>query len=52
MEHKRRQGESLDDHFPDSCLAATASCRGLSIVTRNTREFRNTGVDTVDPWIA
>ncbi len=52
MEHKRRRGESLDDHFPDACLAATAICRGLSIVTRNTREFRNTGVDTVDPWIA
>ena len=50
MEDKRRRGESLDDHVPDAFLAATATVRGLVVVTRNRAEFRNTGVETVDPW--
>ena len=50
MEEKRRRGESLDDHLPDAFLAAAAATRGLAVVTRNTREFRNTGVKVVDPW--
>ncbi len=49
---KRRRGEALDDHVPDAFLAASASTRGLAVVTRNTGEFRNTGVETVDPWTA
>ena len=49
MEAKCRRGESLDDHVPDAFLAAAAS-RRLAVVTRNTGEFRNTGVETVDPW--
>ena len=49
MEDKRRSGESLDDHVPDAFLAAAAATRGLAVVTRNTGEFRNTGVETVDP---
>ena len=52
MEDKRRRGEALDDHVPDAFLAAAAATRGLAVVTRNTREFRNTGVETVDPWTA
>ena len=52
MEDKRRRGESLDDHVPDAFLAAAAATRGLAIVTRNTGEFRNTKVETVDPWTA
>ncbi len=51
MEEKRRRGEPLDDHLSDAFLAAAAASRGLSIVTRNVREFRNTGVDAVDPWV-
>ena len=50
MEEKRRRGEPLDDHVPDAFLAGAAACRGIAIVTRNTGEFRNTGVETVDPW--
>ena len=50
MEEKRRQGEPLDDHLPDAFLAAVAACRGLTVVTRNAGEFRNTGVEVVDPW--
>jgi len=52
MEDKRRRGEALDDHVPDAFLAAAAATRGLAVVTRNTGEFRNTGVETVDPWAA
>ena len=52
MEDKRRRGETLDDHVPDAFLAAAAATRGLAILTRNTGEFRNTGVDVVDPWTA
>ena len=52
MEDKRRRGEALDDHVPDAFLAAAAATRGLAVVTRNTAEFRNTGVETVDPWTA
>ncbi len=50
MENKRRRGETLDDHVPDAFLAAAAATRGLAVVTRNTSEFRNTGIETVDPW--
>ncbi len=52
MEEKRRREESLDDHVPDAFLAAAAASRGLAVVTRNTGEFRNTGVKTVNPWTA
>ena len=50
MEDKRRCGEALDDHVPDAFLAAAAATRGLAVVTRNTGEFRNTGIEIVDPW--
>ncbi len=52
MEDKRRRGEALDDHVPDALLAAAAATRRLAVVTRNASEFRNTGVETVDPWTA
>ena len=52
MEDKRRRGEPLDDHIPDAFLAAAAASRGLVVLTRNTGEFRNTGVESVDPWTA
>ena len=52
VEDKRRRGEPLDAHVPDAFLAAAAAVRGLIIATRNGAEFRNTGVDTVDPWTA
>ena len=50
MEEKRRRGEALEDHLPDAFLAATAARHGLTIVTRNASEFRNTGVEVVNPW--
>jgi predicted nucleic acid-binding protein len=50
MERKRRTGEPLDDHLPDAMIAGMAVRRGLTVVTRNTRDFRNTGAAVVDPW--
>ena len=50
MESKRRRGEPLDSHLPDAMLVGTAIRHGLSIVTRNQRDFRNSGVITVNPW--
>ena len=47
MEDKLRRGEALDDHAPDALLAAAAATRGLAVVTRNTGDFRNTGVETM-----
>ena len=52
MEEKRRRGESLDDHLPDAMLAGTAVYRGLTIVTRNQGEFRNTGAKIINPWVS
>ena len=50
MEAKRRLGEPLDGHLPDAMIAATAMTRGLTVLTRNEQEFRNTGAPWVNPW--
>ena len=34
----------------DSLLGATAAHHGLSIVTRNTRDFTDMGLDVINPW--
>jgi toxin FitB len=34
----------------DTLIAATAIARGLTLVTRNTRDVAGTGVPLVDPW--
>jgi len=36
----------------DTLIAATAITRGLTLATRNTRDFTATGVMLVDPWQA
>ena len=36
----------------DSLIAATALTRGLTVVTRNTRDFKNvTGLKLLNPWL-
>lgn len=34
----------------DTLIAATAAVHGLTVVTRNTRDFAGCGVPLVDPW--
>lgn len=34
----------------DTLIAATAIRRGLTLVTRNTRDVESTGVPLIDPW--
>lgn len=36
----------------DSLLAATAAVHGLSLVTRNMRDFANFGLSLINPWKA
>jgi len=36
----------------DSLLAATALVHGLTLVTRNLRDFQHAGLQTFDPWSA
>ncbi len=52
MEDKRRRGEPLDAHLPDAFLAGLARNRKLATVTRNEGEFRNIGVEMLNPWSA
>jgi hypothetical protein len=43
-------------HVPDPCsdrdayIAATALVHGLTVVTRNTRDFEGTGAKVLNPW--
>lgn len=34
----------------DSLIGATAAHHGLSLVTRNGRDYADLGLDTIDPW--
>lgn len=36
----------------DTLIAASAISRGLTLVTRNSRDVQSTGVPLVDPWQA
>ena len=36
--------------FRDSLIAATALVRGLTLVTRNVRDFETSGVSLINPW--
>jgi predicted nucleic acid-binding protein len=35
----------------DSLLAASAAQHGLSMVTRNSRDFADLGLDVINPWV-
>ncbi|TLD69412.1 type II toxin-antitoxin system VapC family toxin [Phragmitibacter flavus] len=36
--------------FEDSLIAATAKIHGLTLATRNTADFKPTGISLVNPW--
>lgn len=35
----------------DTLIAATAIAHGLTLVTRNTRDIADTGVNAINPWL-
>jgi hypothetical protein len=41
-----------DDFIEDAMIAATAQVHGLTVVTRNVRDFAPLGVPTLDPFAA
>lgn len=41
-----------DDLIEDAMIAATAAVHGLTVVSRNVRDFRHFGVKTFDPFKA
>jgi predicted nucleic acid-binding protein len=36
----------------DALIAATALIHGLTVVTRNVKDFEGTGAIIVDPWLS
>ena len=46
----RAQASGLGLSSMDGLLAATAERRGLTLVTRNTKDFLNLGIDVLDIW--
>jgi predicted nucleic acid-binding protein len=48
----RARGAGHAPGFADVVIAATASCHGLTILTRNVRHFAPLGVAAVDPFKA
>ena len=45
---RRRAGRPIGE--ADCQIAAVSRSRGALLVTRNVRDFEDTGVDVVDPW--
>ena len=46
----RARGTSLDDHLFDVLIAGTAEAHGLTVVSRNERQFRAAKVPLTNPW--
>lgn len=47
---RRRVGRPMGE--ADCQIAAICRSRGAALVTRNIRDFRDTGIETIDPWTA
>ena len=47
---RRRAGRPVES--PDCQIAAIAMCRGMTVATRNVRDFEGMAVAVVDPWAA
>lgn len=48
VERGRKTGHTFSQ--PDLFIAATAVCHGLTVVSRDTREYEKAGVPVVNPW--
>ena len=47
-----RYGAGRPISFPDCQIAAIARSRSMAVATRNVRDFEDTGVQIVNPWMA
>lgn len=45
---RRAMGRPMPE--ADCQIAAIARSRGMAVVTRNVRDFADTGIDLIDPW--
>ena len=48
----QQQARGFEFSVMDGFLAATAKVHGLTLVTRNVRDFRMLGIDLLNPWSA
>jgi predicted nucleic acid-binding protein len=48
--HATRRRTGLPLPVADGLIAATALVRGLAVATRNVADFRECGIQVVDPW--
>lgn len=39
-------------NFADCAIAAIASAHAFMLATRNTRDFRETGIEILNPWMS
>ena len=46
--HRDRLGPPIDGF--DAQIAAICRTRGADLATRNAKDFRETGIDLIDPW--
>ena len=46
----RGQGAGITMGTMDAFFAATAEAHGLTLVTRNVRDFQTVGIQLLDPW--
>ena len=48
---KRAEYESLRSlNYSDALIAATAHVNHMALVTRNTKDFHDLGIDLINPW--
>jgi toxin FitB len=48
----QRAGRGLPIEGFDAQIAAICRARGAALATRNVKDFRETGIDIIDPWSA
>jgi toxin FitB len=48
--HRRLQGKPISN--PDAQIAAIVQLHSATLATRDVADFRNCGIDVVDPWVA